>query len=144
MADGLIKFPNLLRRRAAYARQLAELSENGTISAFLKDLAQRLDKQAQTDELLAPSPTRMRRIRPVEGGTPDGDAAAAPLSRMTIDMLLDLVEIKISYMDVADLEDRRDLHILERCRRELQHCGSNGVSAAAITPLRRGRRPLNP
>ena len=31
-------------------------------------------------------------------------------------MLLDLVEIKISYMDVADREDARDLVVLERCR----------------------------
>ena len=31
------------------------------------------------------------------------------LSQQTVDILLDLVEIKISYMDVADREDARDL-----------------------------------
>jgi hypothetical protein len=42
------------------------------------------------------------------------------LSKSTIAMLLDLVEIKISYMDIADREDARDLQILERCRTELK------------------------
>ncbi|HZB93937.1 MAG TPA: hypothetical protein VE397_20985 [Stellaceae bacterium] len=42
------------------------------------------------------------------------------LSKRTIEMLLDLVEIKISYMDIADREDARDLQALERCRAELR------------------------
>ncbi len=42
------------------------------------------------------------------------------LSKRTIEMLLDLVEIKISYMDIADREDARDLQALERCRTELR------------------------
>lgn len=42
------------------------------------------------------------------------------LSKRTVEILLDLVEIKISYMDVADREDARDLQALERCRAELR------------------------
>jgi hypothetical protein len=141
MGEALIKFPNIMRRRAAYVRQLAEISENETITAFLKEMAQRLERNAQSDEDPVPTPIQ---LRPVEPPAASAQSGAAPLSRATIDMLLDLVEIKISYMDVADLEDRRELSILERCRRELQHSGSNGVSAAAIVPPRRGRRPLNP
>jgi len=41
------------------------------------------------------------------------------LSRRTIEMLLDLVDIRISSMDVLDREDARDLIILERTRAEL-------------------------
>ena len=41
------------------------------------------------------------------------------LSKRTIEMLLDLVEIKLSYMDISDREDARDLQVLERCREEL-------------------------
>ncbi len=42
------------------------------------------------------------------------------LSRRSIEVLLDLVEIRISDMDVSDREDARDLHVLERCRAELR------------------------
>jgi len=42
------------------------------------------------------------------------------LSKRTIEMLLDLVEIKLSYMDISDREDARDMQILERCRAELR------------------------
>ena len=42
------------------------------------------------------------------------------LSKRSIEMLLDLVEIKLSYMDISDREDARDLQILERCREELR------------------------
>jgi hypothetical protein len=42
------------------------------------------------------------------------------LSRQTVAMLLDLVEIKISYMDIADREDARNLQVLQRCRSELK------------------------
>jgi hypothetical protein len=48
-------------------------------------------------------------------------------------MLLDLVEIKISYMDVADREDARDLVVLERCREELRSL--TGISSAAAATL---------
>ena len=42
------------------------------------------------------------------------------LSKRTVEMLLDLVEIKLSYMDISDREDARDMQILERCRAELR------------------------
>lgn len=65
------------------------------------------------------------------------------LSRRSVEMLLDLVEIKISYMDVADREDARDLVVLERCREELRSLtGIAGAAAAASATLaRRVGRP---
>ena len=52
------------------------------------------------------------------------------LSKRSIEMLLDLVEIKISYMDVADREDARDLQVLERAREELRSlCGTSAVTS---------------
>jgi hypothetical protein len=42
------------------------------------------------------------------------------LSKRSIEILLDLVEIKLSYMDISDREDARDLQVLERCRDELR------------------------
>jgi hypothetical protein len=64
------------------------------------------------------------------------------LSRRSVEMLLDLVEIKISYMDVADREDARDLVVLERCREELRSLtGFAGATAASETLARRVGRP---
>jgi hypothetical protein len=61
------------------------------------------------------------------------------LSKRSVEMLLDLVEIKISYMDVADREDARDLQVLERAREELRSL-TEGTST--VTPLqRRAGRP---
>jgi hypothetical protein len=66
--------------------------------------------------------------------------ATMSLSKRSIEMLLDLVEIKISYMDVSDREDARDLQLLERCRAELRALDRGG--AEAILPFARGaRRP---
>jgi hypothetical protein len=59
-------------------------------------------------------------------------------------MLLDLVEIKISYMDVADREDARDLMVLERCREELRSLtglGPASTAASAATLTRPTGRP---
>jgi len=57
-------------------------------------------------------------------------------------MLLDLVEIKISYMDVADRDDARDLVVLERCREELKSLtGLVGAVAVSQTLARRVGRP---
>ncbi len=65
------------------------------------------------------------------------------LSRRSVEMLLDLVEIKISYMDIADREDARDLVVLERCREELRsltgHAGAAAVSASVSLARRVGR-----
>ncbi len=63
------------------------------------------------------------------------------LSKRTIEMLLDLVEIKISYMDVADREDARDLVVLERCREELRSLTGLASAATAATLNRRVGRP---
>jgi len=65
------------------------------------------------------------------------------LSKRSVEMLLDLVEIKLSYMDISDREDARDMEILERCRAELQsleHAGGDNV-APFVRPMRRPGRP---
>lgn len=64
------------------------------------------------------------------------------LSKRSIEMLLDLVEIKISYMDISDREDARDLQVLERCRDELRAL-DRGVEAVVpfARPVRRPGRP---
>jgi hypothetical protein len=41
------------------------------------------------------------------------------MSRRTVETLLDLVEIKLSSMQVLDREDARELAQLENCRRDL-------------------------
>ncbi len=67
------------------------------------------------------------------------------LSKRTIEMLLDLVEIKISYMDIADREDARDLQALERCRAELRALdrreAAEVVAFASSGSVRRPGRP---
>jgi hypothetical protein len=65
------------------------------------------------------------------------------LSKRSIEMLLDLVEIKISSMDVADREDARHLQMLERCRAELKTLDS-GETAAVVTFAAPARRPGRP
>ena len=62
------------------------------------------------------------------------------LSKRSIEMLLDLVEIKLSYMDISDREDARDLQILERCREELRSI-ERTPQAVVFTPIRRQGRP---
>jgi hypothetical protein len=69
------------------------------------------------------------------------------LSKRTIEMLLDLVEIKISYMDVADREDARDLQLLERCKAELKALdrgGGPGGDGSIMPFTEPGRRPGRP
>jgi len=64
------------------------------------------------------------------------------LSKRSVEMLLDLVEIKLSYMDISDREDARDMEILERCRTELQSLDREPETIAAfIRPMRRPGRP---
>jgi hypothetical protein len=65
--------------------------------------------------------------------------AKMSLSRRSIEMLVDLVEIKISYMDVADREDARDLVVLEQCREELRGL-TNGAPRAAVSSTMLARR----
>ena len=65
------------------------------------------------------------------------------LSKRTIEMLIDLVEIKISYMDIADREDARDLQALERCKAELKalDCREAEVVVPFTGSARRPGRP---
>ncbi|HEV2162406.1 MAG TPA: hypothetical protein VGR52_09275 [Stellaceae bacterium] len=64
------------------------------------------------------------------------------LSKRSIEMLLDLVEIKLSYMDISDREDARDMQVLERAKEELS-CLDRGVDnvASFARALRRPGRP---
>lgn len=65
------------------------------------------------------------------------------LSKRCIETLLDLVEIKLSCMDVTDREDGREKELLERCIQELraEALGEDGRMAEFTAPKRRGRRP---
>ena len=63
------------------------------------------------------------------------------LSKRSVEMLLDLVEIKISYMDVADREDAHDLVVLERAREELRAITGGGALAQDDAFVRRVGRP---
>ena len=55
------------------------------------------------------------------------------ISKRTVETLLDLVEVKLSYMQVSDREDQREMSQLESCRRELR-----GLMSAV--PAQKGRR----
>jgi len=68
------------------------------------------------------------------------------LSPRAIETLTDLIEIKLSCMQVYDREDARELAALEQCRRELagMAAGSDGtemIIAEASTKRRRGPKP---
>ncbi len=52
------------------------------------------------------------------------------LSRRVAETLLDLVEIKLSCMEVHDREDTREATCLEACRQELKTLMSGGASSA--------------
>ena len=62
------------------------------------------------------------------------------LSKRSVEMLLDLVEIKLSYMDISDREDQRDLQVLERAREELRSL-DRPPPAMAMAERRRAGRP---
>ena len=59
--------------------------------------------------------------------------AAMSISKNMVETLLDLVEVKLSYMQVSDREAQRELAQLENCRRELRSL------MAAVAPAK-GRR----
>lgn len=64
------------------------------------------------------------------------------LSKRSIEMLLDLVEIKLSYMDISDREDARDMQILERCKSELKALDRGTETVLPFSrPIRRPGRP---
>ena len=68
------------------------------------------------------------------------------LSRSTVETLIDLVEIKLSCVEVYDREDSRELSNLKRCKEELLDlAGLGGKAPAELITMpkgrRRGRRP---
>ncbi|WP_207460656.1 hypothetical protein [Azospirillum sp. SYSU D00513] len=65
------------------------------------------------------------------------------LSRRCAETLIDLVEIKLSYFEITDREDKRERELLERSLQELKAelRGQDGSALALAMPKRRGRRP---
>lgn len=65
------------------------------------------------------------------------------LSRRCAETLIDLVEIKLSCLEITDREDMREKELLMRCVQELaaELRGENGSMTEFATPKRRGRRP---
>lgn len=68
------------------------------------------------------------------------------LSRASVETLIDLVEIKLSCVEVYDRDDSRELVNLQRCKEELMDLA--GITHKAPAELiampksrRRGRRP---
>ncbi len=61
------------------------------------------------------------------------------LSKRVIETLIDLVEIKLSCIEVYDREDKREITGLERCRQELQNLPqANGNAADAVVAFPAG------
>lgn len=62
-------------------------------------------------------------------------------TRQSLITLIDLVENKLSCMEVWDRDDRREAQLLKCCLEELQAANSEGGSVAFANPVpRRGRR----
>ena len=71
-------------------------------------------------------------------------SSGVPLSRQSLETLIDLVEIKISKIEVCDREDAREVASLEKCLKELGRMARGETGALASeepTKKRRGRRP---
>lgn len=68
---------------------------------------------------------------------------AMTMSRRCIDTLIDLVEIKLSCLEITDREDMRERELLMRCVQELQAeaRGEDGHASDFSAPKRRGRKP---
>ena len=67
------------------------------------------------------------------------------LSKNVIETLIDLVEIKLSCIEVYDREDSREVAALERCRQELgilrdPAVAANGAHAALANGTKRRAR----
>jgi hypothetical protein len=64
-------------------------------------------------------------------------------SRRCAETLIDLVEIKLSCLEITDREDLREKELLMRCvqERSAEMRGENGALAGFTAPKRRGRRP---
>ncbi len=67
------------------------------------------------------------------------------LSKRVLETLIDLVEIKLSCVEVYDREDAREVSALEQCRRELQELlaqgATGGPGAVVAFPQRAKGRP---
>jgi len=61
------------------------------------------------------------------------------LSKRVVETLIDLVEIKLSCMEVYDREDSREVAGLEQCKNELQALLQNGTAAAGAVVAFAGR-----
>ena len=61
------------------------------------------------------------------------------LSRKAIETLVDLVEIKLSCLEVYDREDNRELVNLQQCRDELMAHQKDGGKGSVVS-LQSGRR----
>ena len=58
------------------------------------------------------------------------------ISKRTVETLIDLVEVKLSFMQVSDREDQREMAQLESCRRELR-----GLMTMPVAPKDRRAAP---
>ena len=67
------------------------------------------------------------------------------LSMRTLETLVDLVEIKLSCVEIYDRDDARELQNLEHCRNELVEMTRNitksGGEIVTLQPKRRRGRP---
>ena len=59
----------------------------------------------------------------------------AQLSSRSIERLIDLVEIKLSCIDIMDREDRMEAKLLKRALEELRLCERNAAPRAAVRPV---------
>ncbi len=68
------------------------------------------------------------------------------LSRQSFETLIDLIENKLSTMEIWDRDDRREVQLLKRCLSELQGGLASTAPNGAVVGFpesgrRRGRRP---
>ncbi len=54
------------------------------------------------------------------------------LNPTCIDMLMDLVEIKLGAMEVSDREDHHDFHVLKQCKLALDELRRQSPSAGLV------------
>jgi hypothetical protein len=70
--------------------------------------------------------------------------ATATLSKQSLEALVDLVEIKLSCMEVWDRDDARELARLQQARVELLGLSGRGDGGQVVAlPQRRRGRPRN-
>ena len=61
------------------------------------------------------------------------------LSKSAVETLIDLVEIKLSCMEIYDREDSKEIAGLEQCKSELQALSQGGKASAAAVVAFAGR-----